>query len=252
LVARRVFTLVLASLALGCPLAASSPSEGKSGPCPAGMAYVTTEGGRTFCIDRWEASTVEVRGTTTVPHPGWEPVEGKTVRAVSRPGVVPQGYISKIEAEGACTNAGKRLCTGDEWLRACRGRTPTTYPYGDERKQGYCNDSGRAPLFSLNPGLGEGVYASHSAMNDPRINQAPNTVAKTGAFSRCKNAFGIYDMVGNLHEWVADTRGSRGTFRGGYYQDTRLNGEGCKYRTVAHAVSYHDYSTGFRCCADPR
>ena len=40
--------------------------------------------------------------------------------------------------------------------------------------------------------------------------------------------------------------------RGGYYQDTHLNGDGCSYRTVAHDVSYHDYSTGFRCCADAR
>jgi len=34
-----------------------------------------------------------------------------------------------------------------------------------------------------------------------------------------------------------------------YYLDTTLNGDGCNYRTVAHAHDYHDYSTGFRCCA---
>ena len=38
--------------------------------------------------------------------------------------------------------------------------------------------------------------------------------------------------------------------RGGYYLDTHINGEGCNYRTVAHPATYHDYSTGFRCCAD--
>jgi formylglycine-generating enzyme len=249
---RRVTVVVLSSLALGCPLAASSPSEGGTGPCPSGMAYVSVPGSPAYCIDRWEASTVEVKGKREVPHPGWQPVTGVEVRAVSRPGVVPQGYISKVEAEAACRSSKKRLCTSQEWERACRGRNPTTFPYGDERQRGYCNDSGRAPLASLYPELGEEVYASHSAMNDPRINQAPNTVAKTGSFARCKNAFGVYDMVGNLHEWVADTRGSRGTFRGGYYQDTRINGDGCKYRTVAHGVSYHDYSTGFRCCADAR
>jgi hypothetical protein len=42
-----------------------------------------------------------------------------------------------------------------------------------------------------------------------------------------------------------------GTFRGGFYADAALNGPGCTYRTTAHASSYHDYSTGFRCCADP-
>ena len=52
-------------------------------------------------------------------------------------------------------------------------------------------------------------------------------------------------MVGNLHDWTA-ARG--GTFRGGYYLDSQINGEGCDYRTTAHAPKYPDYSTGFRCC----
>ena len=54
-------------------------------------------------------------------------------------------------------------------------------------------------------------------------------------------------MVGNLDEWTADPSG---TFQGGYYLDTHLNGDGCEYRTMAHEAWYHDYSTGFRCCAD--
>jgi sulfatase modifying factor 1 len=84
-------------------------------------------------------------------------------------------------------------------------------------------------------------------MNDPQINQMPGTLALTGAFEGCSNDFGVFDMVGNLHEWISD---SDGTFRGGYYMDTRLNGDGCRYTTQAHDTSYHDYSTGFRCCAD--
>ena len=35
----------------------------------------------------------------------------------------------------------------------------------------------------------------------------------------------------------------------GYYVDTVINGNGCLYATTAHATSYWDYSTGFRCCA---
>jgi formylglycine-generating enzyme required for sulfatase activity len=56
-------------------------------------------------------------------------------------------------------------------------------------------------------------------------------------------------MVGNLHEWTAAVNG---TFRGGYYLDTKINGEGCDYKTTAHEPNYHDYSTGFRCCKDAR
>jgi hypothetical protein len=85
-------------------------------------------------------------------------------------------------------------------------------------------------------------------MNDPRLNQLEGTVAPTGAHQGCTNGYGIFDMVGNLHEWTSDPNG---TFLGGYYLDTRKNGDGCTYRTVVHEFSYHDYSTGFRCCADP-
>jgi len=247
--ARRAAVAVLFALvAIGCP-AAESPSEAK-GPCPTGMAYVNDPGMRAYCIDRWEASVVELEAGKEKAHSPYEPVTGLEVKAVSKPDVVPQGYISKVEAEGACKNAKKRLCSGDEWQHACRGRKPTAYPYGDERKAGYCNDSGRAPLTTLHPG--EDVYSSAAALNDPRINQSPNTVAKTGTYGKCKNGYGVLDMVGNLHEWTAETAGIRGTFRGGYYQDTNLNGEGCSYKTVAHAVEYHDYSTGFRCCADAK
>jgi sulfatase modifying factor 1 len=248
---RRLIVTLLASAFIGC-LAASSSSEGKGGPCPPGMAHIAVEGAPAYCIDRWEAQVVEVKGKSEVAHAPTQPVTNLSVRAVTKAGVTPQGYISKNEAEAACKASKKRLCKGVEWDRACRGKTPTAFPYGDERKTGYCNDSGRAPIAALHPELAD-VYASGQAMNDPRINEAPNTVAPTGSFTHCRNAFGVYDMVGNLHEWVADVHdGSRGTFRGGYYQDTHLNGDGCTYRTTAHDVSYHDYSTGFRCCADAK
>jgi formylglycine-generating enzyme len=79
------------------------------------------------------------------------------------------------------------------------------------------------------------------------INQLPDTLLPTGERSECTNAYGVYDMVGNLHEWVDD---ADGTFRGGYYMDTTKNGDGCSYQTTAHDFTYHDYSTGFRCCMD--
>jgi formylglycine-generating enzyme len=90
-----------------------------------------------------------------------------------------------------------------------------------------------------------GGERSERTMNDPRANQIDNTVAKTGSADRCTNGYGVHDMVGNVHEWTDDA-----SFRGGYYLDTKVNGDGCDYRTTAHAPSYYDYSTGFRCCAD--
>jgi hypothetical protein len=88
-------------------------------------------------------------------------------------------------------------------------------------------------------------------LNDPALGQVDGALARTGDHGACVNEWGVYDMVGNLHEWVAgDPSSSHGTFAGGYYLDTSQNGDGCEYRTVAHAHDYHDYSTGFRCCAD--
>ena len=123
---------------------------------------------------------------------------------------------------------------------------PVDSKYGDVREKGACNDSGISPLHVYYPEA-PSTY-SQGPMNDPRLNQTPGTVALTGQFGGCTNGFGVFDMVGNMHEWVMSTRP---TFRGGYYQDTHINGDGCAYHTTAHAAAYHDYSTGFRCCADP-
>jgi formylglycine-generating enzyme required for sulfatase activity len=87
----------------------------------------------------------------------------------------------------------------------------------------------------------------YDGMDNPLINQLPNTLRKTGDHSGCTNRYGTFDMVGNLHEWIDDPAG---TFRGGFYMDTWHNGQGCEYETVAHRFTYHDYSTGFRCCLD--
>ncbi len=203
-----------------------------------------------FCIDRFEASLlVDDDGVT-----GWEPTSvldvTKSYRAVSVRGVYPQAYVSGEQAEAACKASGKRLCNASEWRLACSGSEGTIYPYGPRHIEGRCNDHGRAPMYVFYPQV-EKSWSSvtNTDMNDPRLDLMENTVAKTGEHAGCVNDWGVYDMVGNLHEWVSDPYG---TFQGGYYLDTSVNGEGCAYRTTAHDFDYHDYSTGFRCCADLR
>jgi hypothetical protein len=68
----------------------------------------------------------------------------------------------------------------------------------------------------------------------------------TGATAGCRSDWGndaIYDMVGNLDEWVDDPSG---VFVGGFY--ARSTREGCEARVGVHPPVYYDYSTGARCC----
>ena len=211
------------------------------GGCPPGMTAVED-----FCIDRWEAALVEI-----LPNDAWGPWSpyrnpgGATVRAVSGPGLVPQGYISQERAADACALAGKRLCSDVEWLRACQGSQATTYPFGDAASPGTCNDARTChPAVQYFETSDAWIW---SELDHPCLNQLPAGLAATGEYMGCVSEDGAFDMMGNLHEWTDDPAG---TFRGGFYVDTILNGPGCTYKTTAHTVSYWDYSTGFRCCAD--
>ncbi len=189
-----------------------------------------------FCIDRWEAHLLD--------HSPYEvPVGGLAATAA---GAVPQGYISGDVADAACVGSGKRLCTSEEWLRACLGPLGQTYPYGQDHDPDACNDTRAVhPIVEL---FGDAADWSPDQMNDPRLNQLPDSLAPSGSHPDCVTSDGVVDLHGNLHEWVSD---ADGVFRGGFYVDAVINGPGCTYRTTAHTRPYHDYSTGFRCCKSP-
>jgi hypothetical protein len=215
--------------------------------CPPEMANVDNR----FCVDRWEDSLVEVMSDgRDVPWPAFGPLEeGHSLRAVSVPNVYPQAYISGAQAARVCAASGKRLCAPVEWRKACMGPSETKFGYGNDRVTGRCNDNGYSPMLRIFPQVAVSWnLVGMTEMNDPRLNQLDDTLAPTGSHEQCTNDYGVFDMVGNLHEWTNDPNG---TFQGGYYLDTHKNGDGCSYRTVAHEFTYHDYSTGFRCCASP-
>jgi len=72
---------------------------------------------------------------------------------------------------------------------------------------------------------------------------------KTGSTTRCQSRWGdesLYEMVGNLDEWVDDPNGK---FVGGFF--SRGKKDGCESVITAHPFNYFDYSLGVRCCMDP-
>jgi formylglycine-generating enzyme len=219
------------------------------------------------CVDRYEAHLVAADAASEPHSPYERPRPDRRYRAVSAPGVVPQAYVSRFEAAAACQNAGKRLCRADEWLRACRGSHDQEFPYGPKELPGRCN--------THKPHLLPRVFGANTTLtfdlhyNSPKLNQAPGFLARTGEYSGCVNDYGLFDMVGNLHEWVADdvTRSlarrialpygedrmgpaGSGAFMGGYFSSQGEHGTGCRYITTNHRPDYHDYSIGFRCCTE--
>ncbi|HEY1697358.1 MAG TPA: SUMF1/EgtB/PvdO family nonheme iron enzyme [Polyangiaceae bacterium] len=206
-----------------------------------------------FCIDPWEEYVVELDAAgNETPHSPYDAVDGLTVRAKTAPGVVPQGYISQVQATAACVAAGKRLCSADEFHLACEGPDASNwYPYGGETHiPGYCNE-GKGSMMPVLYGNDSASW-TYADFNDPRLDQIDGGLAPTGTYPHCKSPYGVYDCVGNLHEWGSDPADANGhgRFRGGFYGDAEINGHGCLYVTSAHELAYHDYSTGFRCCAD--
>jgi formylglycine-generating enzyme len=239
---------------------------------------------RPFCIDRWEAQLVdrqtgialspysppdrrlavqiaktwedkrkeigsdEAREIPLPPLPEWQRKRDSEPKAVSRAGVIPNGYVSGKMAARACENAGKRLCRHDEWVLACEGDKKQRYPYGAEYKQGGCN------IFrAMHPAMALHDNASIGHL-DPRLNLVKEKngdplLRRTGATRRCKSEWGddgIWDMNGNLDEWVED---ERGRFDGGFF--SRSKRDGCASSVTAHGKDYFDYSTGVRCCYAP-
>lgn len=241
-----------------------------SSRCPAEMVDVR---GR-FCIDRYEVMLVDqqqgrrlspyyhpTRAQTAASFKDWSrSAQGASVavppppdfqlseefepRAESHPSVTPSGYLSGNVAEVACRNAGKRLCSLDEWVLACRGEGGHKYPYGDQYQEGRCN-----VFREAHPGqiLHRDMSTGHL---DPRLNLVEGAngplLRKTGATESCKSAWAgdaLYDMVGNLDEWV---NAPVGAFLGGFY--ARSTREGCDSKVSSHPRSYFDYSLGTRCC----
>ncbi|MBW2524218.1 MAG: SUMF1/EgtB/PvdO family nonheme iron enzyme [Deltaproteobacteria bacterium] len=163
----------------------------------------------------------------------------------NRQGVKPLVMSRFVEAETMCQRDGKRLCTEFEWELACEGAAALPFPYGFTKEPGACNvDELWRPYDSAK------LQSNDEDVRDREIVRLYQG-APSGSRPRCKSPFGVYDLVGNVEEWVSTSRPQwpwRSSLKGGYWTKPWA---GCRGTNERHGPRFRFYNIGFRCCAAP-
>ncbi len=173
-----------------------------------GMALVSS-GETRFFIDQFEVTVAQIQVFDPEYAPAYEYFKDSTMPATA---------ISFVKARDYCKAQGKRLPTSAEWQLACSTIEGLAYAYGNS-------------------------YDPNKARVGRRIwTDGPKAV---GSFDR--NVYGIYDLTGNVWEWVdnEEGEGEKRYVHGGSWTDgpkaTRCIGRR-KADPALRAVNY-----GFRC-----
>ena len=130
-----------------------------------------------FLIDRFEVTNQQYREFTEAT--GYRPplnwiISGYPEEQADHPVV----GIDHADAGAYAEWAGKRLPTDVEWEKAARGTDGRIWPWGNRWEPGACNaDRG-----------GPGAMITHPAA--------------AGVYPRDRSVYGVYDMAGNVMEWV--------------------------------------------------
>jgi len=191
-------------------------SEYKRPPsCPEGMILISDSQFQ-FCIDQYEYPNIK--------------------------GVLPPAAMDEYEAERLVEQSGKRLCTIDEWERACEGKHHYIYSYGPVYRAGVCNDN-KSGWVDPHWGL----------MFSPQWKSWALSLYKgepSGNRPGCITDEGVVDMTGNVREWVQAPKSEYGyVVMSGYWFGTMAGPPTCTYQ-VHHARSFASYEFGVRACKD--
>ena len=164
----------------------------------------------------------------------------------------PVTHVTWNDAQAFAGWVGGRLPTEAEWEHAARGgRGDVTFPWGDTAP----NDHDYFPC-----NIWQGTFPSHNSLGDGFYGTAP-----VDAFP--PNAYGLFNMVGNVWEWTAQNFKVRSLKR--HIKQAHANKQGFKvikggsflchasycyrYRIAARTANSPDSSTshtGFRICYD--
>jgi len=163
--------------------------------------------------------------------------------APNRRGAPPMVMQSYKTARKWCAQRGKRLCTEQEWELACEGPHHLPLAYGWGVNVRLCNSSKAWKAVDFDA-FGKGP--EEAKKESDRLWQG----APSGRYRTCVSPFGIYDMMGNVEEWVTSRSWRRvpGSLMGGFWAKPWT---GCRGTNDAHQPSFVFYETGFRCCREP-
>jgi formylglycine-generating enzyme required for sulfatase activity len=181
---------------------------------PAGNFMMGGTSGREAPAHRVTIGKPFALGKTEVTQAQWQAVMGNNpssftncgsncpVEQVSWDDV--QTFIQKLNQK---TGKQYRLPTEAEWEYAARAGTTTAYPWGEQASHEYANYGTDACCAGLAQGRDQWVSTSPAGSFPP-------------------NAFGLYDMIGNVWEWTADSY--HANYNGAPTDGTEWQGDGAK------------------------
>eukprot|EP00037_Helgoeca_nana_P002858 m.36660 g.36660 ORF g.36660 m.36660 type:complete len:376 (-) comp12879_c0_seq1:251-1378(-) len=164
----------------------------------------------------------------------WRRPEGPD-SSIKGKGHYPAVHTSWNDAVAYCNWAGMRLPTEKEWEYAARGGLEDElYPWGEEPDD---------HNFSTYLNSWEGKFPTENLAHDGNICAGPGN-------SYEPNAYGLYNMVGNVWEWVGGGTAEKRVLRGGSYVDT-IDGSANHLLRVStrmeNSADSGGHNTGFRC-----